>query len=125
MRYAPLTLLLGLSAGCKKDSTGPQGPLAGQWVGVGSGFTLAYTLTDKNGGDLSGSGTFSGATISGGSVTVDCSGKRIDSAFSLRLAAGTRLAVDEGAALVNDSTTQATLNGSGFVNQPVTLYRQR
>ena len=112
-----------LATACKKDAAGPVGPLNGHWQGAGSGFTMDYTLKDDDSG-LSGGGTVYGPAISGGTITFDAVGNRVNSSFTLRLTAPSKLAVDETGTLVNDTTTNITLNGSGFVNYTMALYRK-
>jgi hypothetical protein len=117
-------ILLGAIAACGGDSSGgPPGPLAGHWRGTGNSITFDMTLSDRN-ASLSGDGSLTGASISGGGVGVLISGTRSGSAASMQVTAQGYAPATYSGALTNDSTFGGLFNGSGFGNFPLTVYRR-
>jgi hypothetical protein len=115
--------LAGGVAACGGDSSsGPPGPLAGRWRGTGNGITFDMTLTDQD-ARLSGDGSLTGASISGGGVGVLISGTRTGMAASMQVSAQGYTPATYSGALTDDSTFGGLFNGSGFGNFPLTVHR--
>jgi len=101
-------------------AAGPQGPMAGHWLGTASGLTMDWDLKD-NSGQLSGTGDFS---VPSAALSVNISGSRADTTVSLTLtAAGYQPATYNGL-LLSDTLVSGTLNGSGFGLFFVNMHKQ-
>jgi hypothetical protein len=125
VRVIGLVVVLGVLLGCHKGATGPAGPFAGHWMGDDAAMlmTLDMRLSD-NGGSVSGQGSLAGSIISGGYIPITLSGTSTGTTCSLTENAPPYTHMTITGVLVNDTTVQADLNGSGFGNYTVTLYRQ-
>lgn len=90
----------------------------GGWSGNNSGITLSVVLAET-GGTVSGSGTLAGTT----SLAVTVAGTHAHPTLSLTFAApGFQPSVFIGSYTASN-TVSGTINGSGFVNFPMTLTR--
>ena len=121
-RWRLTLLLLGsLGIGACHSSTAANGPFSGHWVGTdGGGVTLDLTLKDASDGGITGSGS-----ISGGSASIAVSVNGIESGGSahVTLNAPPYTHADLSGAMSN-GVWSATLDGSGFALDPITLQRQ-
>jgi hypothetical protein len=112
--------VLGLALGaCHSSSTGPSDPFLGHWVGTDSNISLDLTITGKASA-LGGSGTLTGG---GGMLTLTVSGTDDGSACTLTLnSTGFQSAAMSGS--IGHDTLYTSLNGSGFTNYGIDLFRQ-
>jgi len=107
--------------GCQSgDANGPQGPMAGSWLGSASGLDLSMTLKD-NSGKISGSGSFA---VPGAALKINVSGTRADTTVTLTLSAQEYQPAQYVALMMNDTTVSGTLNGSGFGTFFITVHKQ-
>lgn len=111
-----LAWLVGVSAGLSLGAcggggaTGPQGPMAGDWLGTASGLTMEWNLKD-NSGQLTGTGNFS---VPSAALSVKISGSRADTTVNLTLTASGYLPATFTGLMLSDTLVSGTLNGSGF-----------
>jgi hypothetical protein len=123
--FALLAAVLALPlAGCGGDSTAPSNEvLTGTWSGTVQAsqttVTLTMTITETNGA-VTGTGQFNGG---GAGLPVTVSGTFTSPNADLAITAeGFAASTVKGT--VSGTQMKATLNGSGFVNQPITMQRQ-
>jgi hypothetical protein len=125
-KFSILALLIALLTACGSD--GPAAPAApepinvsGQWSGpMGGGVTLLLTLSQA-GSSVSGSGNMSGP---GGAIAMSASGTYVEPNLSLTLSAQGYEDMNFTGKTVTRTSISGTLNGSGFVNQPITFTKQ-
>ncbi len=110
--------MIGCSGG---DSNAPKTPttVTGTWVGTSSGATVNLVLTE-NSGTVSGSGTMVAGTAS---IALTVAGSHNGASVSLTFKTSGFQDTNLTGTFAGNSIT-GTLNGSGFVNEPVTLQRQ-
>ena len=101
---------LSLSACGGGGAAGPQGPMAGHWLGTATGLTMEWNLKD-NSGQLSGTGNFS---VSTAALSVNISGSRADTTVNLTLTASGYQPATFTGLILSDTLVSGSLNGSGF-----------
>ena len=109
-----------VSVGCGKDSSGPNGPLTGNWAANANPTTMTMTLTHS--GSVSGTGTI---TSTGGSATLAITGTYASPSFNLTCNPDQAFVqfTFSGQRHGADSLV-GVLNGSGFSNFGVVFLRQ-
>jgi hypothetical protein len=95
--------------------------LTGSWHGSSQGVAFDLDLTEKSGGQISGSGQLSGYAAG---VLVQVQGVHPDPGFTITLSHTGYQSATYAGAEIGDSTLGGTINGSGFANFVITLYRQ-
>ena len=124
-RYLLSGVIAVVLAACGSNSatgvnTSPHA-LTGKWHGSSQGVDFDLDLTEKSGGQISGSGQLSGYAAG---VLVQVQGTHPDPGFSVTLTHTGYQSATYAGAEVGDSTLGGTINGSGFANFIITLYRQ-
>jgi hypothetical protein len=126
MAIAAAGVLL-LAAACSKDSTGVSTDVTGTWNGSATqtGVTFSFTMqvSESSGGQLTGSGTASGAISGGSSLMFDVSGTRTGSNVTMSLNVSGFISPVFTGRLVDANTVSGKLDGSGFDQLPLTLRR--
>jgi hypothetical protein len=115
--------LLAVAAGCSTSESIAPMSATGNWVGTFSNFgtptTLTVLLLDKT-GTVTGNGTFALGTST---VPVNVSGTFVSPTLSVTVTSQ-GFANMNLTARVSSTSLDALLNGSGFLNQAITLTRQ-
>ncbi len=121
-RVLLLAALAALVIGCR-SGTEPTPTVTGQWTGSfiagGNGLSLTLTLQDA-GGAVTGSGHLDAAGVS---IAWTATGTHVHPNVSLTLTSAGYESVNLSGHCDNASTISATLNGSGFVGNSITLRR--
>ena len=101
---------------CKKDATGPTGPLTGGWLGSAQGYTVDMNLKET-GGTVSGSGSLN-------TIPVTVSGSDDSSGFSLTLSNSGYQPANLVGVFLSDTLLGGTMYGSGFSAFTIQLARK-
>jgi hypothetical protein len=112
--------LFAVLAACGSDATAPEPDptVTGSWSGAGNGFSLQLTLNQQPDGSVAGSGSITSPT---GSIALTVSsGTHAFPNLSLTLGA-TGLLDTNLTGTVTATMITATLNGSGFTDESITL----
>jgi hypothetical protein len=125
MRPILVLTTLVLSLACSgNDGTGVNNSptaLTGQWHGTNAGVVMDLDVTENMAGQVQGTGQLSGFASG---IVVAASGSHSGTGFTVTLShTGYQSATYSGAELA-DALLAGSLNGSGFVNFAITLYRQ-
>lgn len=119
MRWLAI-VVVALMVAC--DDNGPEIPQAtGSWEGTVSSAVVTLTLNENSDGEVSGSGNF---TAPEDALSVSVEGTHAHPDISLILAAPGFEDTNFTGEFVEDDRITGRLNGSGFVNNALTLYRQ-
>ena len=123
-RHALTVVVLIAAFGCG-DSMGPPPSFTGTWAGTtaagGTAFTVTMTTTESN-GQISGSGVFTVGSTGGVAFTV--TGTHSDPQVSITIVSTGVQDANFSGRFTSERSVDGTLNGSGFVNVPLTLQKQ-
>lgn len=123
-RYILTVVALVGAFGCS-DSMGPPPAFAGTWTGTtaadGTTFTVSMTTTESN-GQITGSGLFTVGSTGGVAFTV--TGTHSHPQVSITIVSTGVQDANYSGQFTSDRVVDGTLNGSGFVNVPLTLQKQ-
>jgi hypothetical protein len=115
-----LALTLVVAIGC--GSTEPKATVNGTWTGTTSSSQVLTLHLAQSGSAVTGSGTISNTPS--GTVAETVTGTFDDPSFNATLTASTFEPIAISAHVTDDAMT-ATLTGSGFTGDALTLYRSR
>ncbi|HEX6589240.1 MAG TPA: hypothetical protein VF039_09465 [Longimicrobiales bacterium] len=118
--FTGLLVVFALAA-CGDDSSEPRIPeFDGRWEGDIQGVNFTVIATENDDGDINGTGTFSGP---GGSLALSIDGVHSHPDVSFTASAAGYEDMNFSGEFDGDDTVEGRLNGSGFVNDPVILFR--
>jgi hypothetical protein len=123
MKAWPMLVAALLVASCSKDTTAPTPTMTGQWSGSFSsnGVATALSMTlQETGGNITGSGNLSAPGVA---IAITVAGTHAHPNVSLTLSATGFSPINLSGQYTDTRTITATLNGSGYVNQPATITR--
>jgi hypothetical protein len=120
---ALFAMMLVSITGCKKESNPVQPPppsMSGNWAASAGGYTFTFTLTENNGA-ISGMGQQQWAS---GTLAHTITGTHVHPNVTMTFKATGYQDTNFQGSFTNDNTVAGKLNGSGWVDQAISLLRQ-
>jgi len=115
-------LLLSVFVAACNDDQGPKIPsMSGTWSGYIGGITFSLTLTEDKDRRVEGSGSVSASSTA---IAFTVTGNHVHPNVTLTIKATGYYDLNFSGKYSGDNTIVGTLNGSGFVNEPLTFNRR-